>query len=409
MKENMRLWKYFALLIVFNFVLTAFPLYSNSSTSIPSSLFGNTVLDDSAIFSDDVKVVENDDGSVYVVRKGMVDGHRASFVEIVNDGIMARIHGDPPGTNLLPNPSFEEPGNICYGVQCPKHWDIYFEPRFWGNGTPLWDTDDAHSGSYSIGMNGFTDKGGCTWELNNVVYVEPSEHFYNLAFWYKCKRNSDTINFAGSIFLVFFDECDNVIFSSTFQIYSSTPFDDQWHYTEVNLSSDEDIFPPNARYVRFRIIISYGTEWDYYPENEIRVDDVFFGPADTIPNNPPNDPVLSGNNEYKVGVPYQLKVKVSDPDSGDKLFLRVKWGEHPNDPMDFEEYGPFDGGRTVSVFHTYDIAHPTYTISAQVFDDKGGVSDWVEKTIKLKKSYDFIFFDIFKLLEYFLDFFSLTS
>jgi len=401
--------KFFAFVVVFVFVLTVFPMVSTSvSMNVFSSNGVSSVfLDDSAVFSGDVKVVENEDGSVYIVRKGMVDGHRFSFVDVVDDTSVG-VCGNPPGTNLLPNPSFEEPGDIVYGIRCPKHWYISIEPRFWGNGTPLWDSDDVHSGSYSIGMNGFTDEGCCRWTLNNLVYVEPSEHFYNLAFWYKCKKNKEIVNFGGTVSLLFYDEYDNIIFSSIFPTGIHV-FDSQWHYTEVNLSKDEDIFPPNARSVRFDILMGYGHEWFYYPENEVRFDDVFFGPSDTIVNNPPDDPVLSGNNEYKVGVPYRLKVKVSDPDVGDKLFLRVNWGENIQDPMDSEEYGPFDNDKTVSVFHIYEQDRPWYTISVQVFDDKGGVSDWVEKTIKLKKARSFVFPGVFEVLKHFIRFLSLTN
>lgn len=97
-------------------------------------------------------------------------------------------------------------------------------------------------------------------------------------------------------------------------------------------------------------------------------------------NRIPNTPVIDGCKNGKVGVEYEYKFLLSDPD-GDRMYLRVDWG---NGTFGLWQ-GPYSSNSTVKINHNWS-QKGTYTIRAQAKDIYGRKSDLGTLNVTITKS-----------------------
>ena len=119
----------------------------------------------------------------------------------------------------------------------------------------------------------------------------------------------------------------------------------------------------------------------------------------SVPNNPPNVPIITGPINGKIWVWYEYNFSLSDPD-GDSMDLRVDWGIGGPGKL----HGPFTSGTIVTLKYSW-CRRGTYTIRAKAFDIYGAESDWGTLTVTMpryKVTYNSLFLwflERFPLLE----------
>ena len=122
-------------------------------------------------------------------------------------------------------------------------------------------------------------------------------------------------------------------------------------------------------------------------------------------NRYPDAPIIDGQKTGKVGVEYEYKFLLSDPDE-DAMYLRIDWGSGTPGPWE----GPYSSGETVKLNHTWDI-QGTYTIKAQAKDFFNVEGLWGELTVTMPRNKEignyFLFFlknhpNLFPIIKYLL-------
>jgi hypothetical protein len=119
-------------------------------------------------------------------------------------------------------------------------------------------------------------------------------------------------------------------------------------------------------------------------------------------NDPPNKPVINGNNE---GIPfqeYEFTISSTDPDD-DNLTYYIDW----HDDTTSEWIGPFISGETIIVNHSWE-EQKTYTIMVRARDIFNEKSDWSYFDITIPKNKRYSSYFIYnKLIEQFFPRFSI--
>lgn len=106
-------------------------------------------------------------------------------------------------------------------------------------------------------------------------------------------------------------------------------------------------------------------------------------------NVPPNEPLIMGDIEGKIGVEYPYNFSTDDLD-GDEVYYWIDWGD--GTPV-VEWIGPYASGEVVIMKHTYK-KRGTYTIAAKAKDPHGAESPWgyLEVTMPVSTSWHPVFF-----------------
>jgi len=103
-------------------------------------------------------------------------------------------------------------------------------------------------------------------------------------------------------------------------------------------------------------------------------------------NNPPSDPIITGETQGQYGEPYDYTFMATDPD-GDDVWYFIEWG----DGFCEDWIGPYSSGQDVIVSHTWG-EEDTYTISSKAKDTFDAESDWAYLEITMpvnQHSYSF--------------------
>ena len=95
-------------------------------------------------------------------------------------------------------------------------------------------------------------------------------------------------------------------------------------------------------------------------------------------NEPPDEPIIDGPKNGRIGVQYEYNFSISDPE-GDSMHIRIDW---ENGPGKWD--GPFPSGSVVRYNYTWK-KKGTYKIRAQTQDIYGLNSDWGELEVTIPR------------------------
>jgi hypothetical protein len=125
-------------------------------------------------------------------------------------------------------------------------------------------------------------------------------------------------------------------------------------------------------------------EYFGYP-NWIKSTTVFGDPYDVnfkIYNNlPPQDPVIEGPLNGKVGVEHTYYLDPFVDPEGDDVYAYFEWGDGDNTGW----LGPFSSGEEINASHTWDD-EGEFLIRAQLKDEHGAESGWGELSVTMPRS-----------------------
>jgi hypothetical protein len=143
---------------------------------------------------------------------------------------------------------------------------------------------------------------------------------------------------------------------------------DNWYAWGLNMS---DVYPNGIIY----FTTDDGTTWTEEPSGDMTFNT--YG-RDNVP---PNEPLIQGETNGKVGTEYPYTFSTDDLD-GDNVYYFIDWGD--GTPV-VEWIGPYGSGEVVTVKHSY-AAKSTYTISAKAKDTIGAESSWGYLEVTMPKS-----------------------
>jgi outer membrane protein assembly factor BamB len=112
----------------------------------------------------------------------------------------------------------------------------------------------------------------------------------------------------------------------------------------------------------------------------------------TINEQPPSAPTITGSTNGKIGQTYEYTIMSSDPE-GNNLSYYVDWGDGRNTGW----LGPFSSGYEITVNHTWN-KRGTYTIKAKAMDNYSAESSWGTLSVTMPLSYEPPHFRFFEWL-----------
>ncbi|MBN1861468.1 MAG: hypothetical protein JW840_08425 [Candidatus Thermoplasmatota archaeon] len=98
------------------------------------------------------------------------------------------------------------------------------------------------------------------------------------------------------------------------------------------------------------------------------------------PNNPPNQPVITGKANGKIETDYDYNFTATDPDFN-QIFYYIEWGDNTSTGW----LGPYDSGYKLTQAHQWAVKG-TYAIKAKVKDTHGLESVWATLTVIMPKN-----------------------
>jgi hypothetical protein len=277
------------------------------------------------------------------------------------------------GTNLAPNPSFEEGDNM------PSGWT--YDPDT--NGIYHWDSNYAHSGEKSVGVLNLTNNTWpprLMWITTDFIPVDCTANSYQFSAWFKFVETPLFLQCA--IILV-------LEYDINYQLQggsgaSSSLNDTGWHQILAHTG-----YHNYTKYVKLTIGQEYVYGVEPNPLIEIRFDDIYFG----YENEPPNKPTIIGDAKGRTRTSYNYTIQATDPDQ-DLIRYFIDWGD--NSTLDS---GFFESGEEVTVSHTW-WTKGVYTIRVKAIDENFAESSWVSLTVTMPCSYTNPFLQFWmKLLE----------
>jgi hypothetical protein len=100
------------------------------------------------------------------------------------------------------------------------------------------------------------------------------------------------------------------------------------------------------------------------------------------PNNPPDDPTITGPNKGKPGSTYKYTITGTDPESS-MVSAYIMWGDDT-----ITDWTAFhDSGEAFSIIHTW-AEKGTYTVQVKIRDEQGAESGWTTLDVKMPTSFD---------------------
>jgi hypothetical protein len=161
---------------------------------------------------------------------------------------------------------------------------------------------------------------------------------------------------------------------NTYYIVSSTEnVTDNWYSWGLSLT---DTYLDGTIYYT----INDGVNWSEEPDGDMTFKT--YGRD----NLPPNEPLITGETDGKVGIEYTYNFSTDDLD-GDNVYYWIEWGDNSSA---VEWTGPYASGMVVTVKHTF-TAKGTYTIEAKAKDTVGAESPWGHLEVTMPKSSAFLF------------------
>jgi len=107
-----------------------------------------------------------------------------------------------------------------------------------------------------------------------------------------------------------------------------------------------------------------------------------FGYGENV-NNPPNTPIITGQNSGKTGETYTYTFSTTDPDNDDISYY-IDWGDGTN--SDWQ--GPYSSGTGISLSHSWSN-DGSFSIKAKAKDDEGSESTYTTLHVSMPKSKTF--------------------
>jgi nitroreductase len=98
-----------------------------------------------------------------------------------------------------------------------------------------------------------------------------------------------------------------------------------------------------------------------------------------VPNNPPEEPEITGRETGKKGEEYEFDFVTIDPDEDDIEYY-VDWGDGTNSDW----IGPYASEEEITLSHTW-TEDGEFTLKAKVRDEEGAESDWSYHDISIEK------------------------
>ena len=100
-----------------------------------------------------------------------------------------------------------------------------------------------------------------------------------------------------------------------------------------------------------------------------------------LPNNPPEDPKITGPTSGKNGENYEYEISTSDPDD-DELYYYIEWGDNTNSGW----LGPYLSGETITANHSWE-EQGTFIIKVRAKDTDNAETDWTWLRISMPKQF----------------------
>ena len=100
------------------------------------------------------------------------------------------------------------------------------------------------------------------------------------------------------------------------------------------------------------------------------------------PNNPPDDPIISGPEKGKPGSTYKYTITGTDPESS-MVSAYIMWGDDT-----ITDWTAFhDSGEAFSITHTW-AEKGAYTVQVKIRDEQGAESGWTTLAVTMPTSFD---------------------
>jgi hypothetical protein len=120
----------------------------------------------------------------------------------------------------------------------------------------------------------------------------------------------------------------------------------------------------------------------------------------TKANSPPTIPVISGQNNGRVGEQYQYTVNTTDIDQDD-VYYYVNWSDNTSDQL----IGPYHSGEDAKLSHIWS-EKGTYSVKVKARDIYGAESDWAVLQVTMPKTSNIVSHQFFsRIFEKFFVFF----
>jgi PKD repeat protein len=153
-------------------------------------------------------------------------------------------------------------------------------------------------------------------------------------------------------------------------IGGNPPYTWLWDFGDDEMSNEKDP-------------IHVYNEIDEYIVSLTVIDDLGFSDIDntsclvSIHNEPPIEPLISGESEGKAGDEYEYNFVTLDPED-DNVYYYVDWGDNSSENW----LGPYESGESINLAHVWD-EQGYYTIRAKAKDNYGFESDWTELEVSM--------------------------
>jgi len=274
------------------------------------------------------------------------------------------------GDNLAPNPSFEE------GDVLPTGWE---HTDFENGEIYHWDSDYAYDGEKSIGIQvPFVQQWQpfYTWYTTELIPVDLENNYYVFSFYYKYTEVPDIAHEQVLLPQVYlYDENEDYINFYLVSVCQYNPLFDWCFGAVYSESSSGDFVEEDVAYAQLKIW--HKPQFDWSSDNQIRIDDVFFGTIEK--NTPPEKPTINGPTSGNPGVEYTYTAISTDAD-GDQVYYIWDWGDG-NESWSTRR----DSGVSASESHIWEN-EGTYEIKVQTLDFRDLYSDWTTLEVSMPKN-----------------------
>ncbi|OYT28832.1 hypothetical protein B6U98_03970 [Thermoplasmatales archaeon ex4572_165] len=274
--------------------------------------------------------------------------------------------------NLIPNPSFEDgQGDM------PDGWTSYVSPSN-SECLFLWDSNEAYSGSKSIGISNFYDASHyCKFKAQELIPFRWSYNYdYELTIWYKHNKVPTGQNQNALFSLDFYNEDQEYLTGFGWTLWKS--YSTEWTQFDYNFNFVRDFikekYPEkfeNTRFIRFSLgMFAFDNNLDVDSSFEVRFDDLYLSYTENITPETPTGP-----EEGDVDEELTYSVVTADP-LDRQVYYKWSWG----DGTESDWLGPFESGETITYSHAW-TEKGIYTVKAKAKNSEGLESEWSQGLI----------------------------
>ena len=289
------------------------------------------------------------------------------FAYIENKSISIGVN--PPVANFSYIPLNPTTQDVIQFIDNSSDMDGFITNYTWnfGDGNYSYEKNPSHQyaddGTYEVTLT-IRDNDGATTSIEKEIDVSPKNHPPN--------RPSQPYPNNGEI---------DVSLNPILKVNVSDPDGDimnvYFYDTDGNslIGIDENVESNHTASIVWQNL-EYGKTYSWYVivndtqlENNSQI--WHFTTMDMPLNHPPNTPSISGPSSGYAGVPYKFSTSAIDPD-GDDIYYLFDWGDGSNSGW----LGPYDSGKKVSEYHTWNNVGKYYVkVKAKDENKESGWSD----------------------------------